>query len=149
MKKLLNIYNNGKIISNNAKKHMVSYNLCTDARDINDISLQSPQCSNFLNNQVISLVNVIDFANASIDQDCNSIISKSCRNYNYLKDLNLKTWTYVPVSNNTYQIFYLSNGIIKEQEASLYDSYNIVIYIDGNEKIKEGNGKIDSPYVIE
>ena len=148
LKYLMDDYNNVKVISNTAKEHIVSKDVCIDSRDLNNGAIGDYSCSTKLENQVISLIDVTDYAKASLDMDCNSIYSKSCRNYNYLKDLNLMSWTLNAVSNNTYQVYYLSNGIIRSQEASKYHNYNLVIYIDGTENIASGDGTFEAPYVI-
>ena len=149
LKYMISDYNNPKIISNKAKKHIVSTAVCIDSRDINNISIGNYTCTNKLENQVVSLIDISDFAKASLDSNCNSIYSKSCGNYNYLKQLNLQTWTPIAISNNTYQVYYLTNGVIKFQEASKYQNYNLVIHIDGEEKIVSGKGTQAEPYVIE
>ena len=104
-------------------------------------------CTNVLENQIVSLIDVVDYANASLDPECNSIDSMSCSNYNYLHDLNLRTWTLNAVANNTYEVYYLGSGIVRGQRANKYDSYNMVIYIDGNEKVI-GEGKATNPYIM-
>ena len=148
-KYLMDIYNNSKYFSKEAKKHVVSKNVCVGARDINDLTLNNnSECSNVLNNQIISLLGVTDYANASTDPYCLDILSKSCRNYNYMKGLFLDTWTFTPVSNNSYEVYYIYNGIVKYKEASKYSSYNIVIYIDGDEILESGNGSEKTPYII-
>lgn len=149
LKNLLSDYNNVKVISDNARKHIVSIDVCVDSRDVNDTSIGNYTCVNKLENQVVTLIDVSDFANASLDVNCNSIYSKSCGNYNYLKSLNLQTWTPTAVSNTTYQVYYLMNGMIKFQETSKYLNYNLVIHIDGKEKITSGTGTKTDPYVIQ
>lgn len=149
LKSMINDYNNEKVISKEARKHIVSNTVCIDSKDINDDTIGSYDCGNKLENQVVSLINIYDYAKASLDPNCNSITSKACGNYNYLKSMNLKSWTPNAVANNTYQIYYLTNSIIKFQEASKYQNYNLVIYIDGNEKITSGKGTEEAPFVIE
>ncbi|MBQ2946899.1 MAG: hypothetical protein IJE04_03515 [Bacilli bacterium] len=148
LKNIILDYNNTKIIAPEAKKRIISTDVCIDSRDINNVAISDYVCSNKLENQVISLIDVSDFAKASLDLDCTTIYSRSCGNYNYLKELNLRTWTPTSVSNNTYQVYYLTNGIIKIQEASKYENYNLVIHIDGNEKIVSGKGTKTEPYVV-
>ncbi|MBR6690841.1 MAG: hypothetical protein IKL65_05865 [Bacilli bacterium] len=148
LKKLIENYSNNKIISENARKHIVSKDVCVDSRSLEDGSIGNYDCTNKLANQVISLIDINDFARASLDVDCTSIYSRSCRNYNYLKELNLMTWTVNAVSDNTYGVYYLSSGVIRSQEAGKYQNYNIVIYIDTNEKITSGKGTVDEPYVL-
>lgn len=145
-KRLLDYYNTNKKMQK-AKAQMISYDVCVDSRDINDLTI-SDNCSQILENQPITLINITDFANASLDKNCVSITSKSCRNYNYLKSTNLYSWTVNAVSNNSYEVYYLSNGSIEHQEASKYVSYNLVIYVDSEEMVKKGKGTEKEPYVI-
>ena len=150
IKELLTVYLDNKKISKSARKHLVSKNLCVDSRNLEDLTKDvKTECNNVLENQAIALIDVTDFASASLDVECVNIKSKSCRNYNYMKNLHLSTWTYVGVSNNTYDVYYLSNGIINSEHANKYLSYNIVIYIDGNETYISGDGSEKFPYVIE
>jgi len=148
LKVLVKDYNNNKIISADARRHMVSKDICIDSKSLEDSSIGNYNCTNKLQNQVVSLIDINDFAKASLDADCTSIYSRSCRNYNYLKDLNLMTWTVNAVSDNTYGVYYLSSGVIRSQEAGKYQNYNIVIYVDTNEKLVSGKGTIDKPYVV-
>lgn len=149
LKILLELYNDPKKISESAKEHIISKDVCIGARDINNLSINdTSECSSLLENQVVSLLNVGDFASASLDADCKDITSKSCRNYNYMKNLFLDSWTMTAVSNNTYEVYYIYNGVVKYQPANKYSSYSVVIYIDGDEIIESGNGSEKDPYVI-
>lgn len=149
LKSLLEDYNNPKVISSSAKKHIVPTDVCVDSKSIQDSTIKNYECVNKLENQVVTLIDIYDYAKASLDVNCTGIYSKSCGNYNYMKDLNLKTWTPIAVSENSYQVYYLTGSIIKFQEASKYQNYNLVIHIDGNEKIASGKGTLSVPYVIE
>ena len=123
--------------------------MCIGKRAINDIGLYSESdCSKKLDNQVVSIINVTDFAKASLDPECNSIVSKSCKNYNYFHKMNMSSWTLNGVSDNTYEVYYLSSGVIYHQEANWNEFYNVVIYIDSDEIVSEGKGTITSPYKI-
>ena len=149
LKILLADYSNDKIISKKAREHIVSHDICIGKRDKDDKSISFDlDCSDVLNEQVISLVNVSDFARASLDPDCNSIDGRSCRNYNYLYEVLNNTWTLNSASNNSYEVFYLSSGVAQVATASDYNEYNIIIYIDGDETVKSGNGTINDPYII-
>lgn len=149
LKKLINDYENEKIISKEAKKHIVPYDICIDSKNINDSKfLNGDNCSNIIKNQVISLMNINDFYNASIDDNCINFNSKSCRNYNYFYQMNLNTWTLNSVSDNTYQVYYIKNAYLNYQDANTYNEYNIVIYIDSKEIVKSGDGTEKSPYII-
>lgn len=148
-KTLIELYNNPKKITEDSKKHIISNNICVGSRDVNDISLNvTSECSSVLENQVISLIGVTDYANASLDPDCKDLLSKSCRNYNYMRKLFLDAWTPTAIANNSYEVYYIHNGLLKHQEANKYASYSIVIYVDGDEIISSGEGTENSPYVI-
>lgn len=149
LKSLVEIYNNPKRISEKAREHIVSKDICVGARDIANLSLNNDsECTSVLENQVITLLGVTDYANASLDPYCIDLSSKSCRNYNYMRKLFLDSWTYTAVSNNSYEAYYIHNGLVKHQSANQYSSYSIVIYIDGDEILSSGKGSEKEPYVI-
>lgn len=142
-------YQNPKNINKKAKSHVVAYDVCTGKRRNDDYSLNKQlDCSEKLEKQVVSIMNVSDFAMASTDPDCNSIISKSCNNYNYLFDIGVSGWTLNSSSENSYEVFSLIGGLVQHQKASTYNKYNLVIYIDGNEKYTSGTGSSIDPYVL-
>lgn len=146
---LLEDYKNVKKISTKAKAHVVAYDTCIGKRDYNDYSINKGiDCSEVLEKQVISLINVSDLALASTDPECNSVKSKSCRNYNYMYRIASSTWTSNTPSNNSYEVFYISSGLLEHQNANRYNEYNIIIYIDGSEIYKEGKGTFEEPYII-
>ena len=149
LQELLRLYSDPKNFTKAAKKHIVSKDLCVDSRNIEDLSkIKKSECNTVLENQVISLISVEDFSNASLDPECVDIKSKSCRNYNYLHKLHLNTWTHTAVANNTYEVYHLSNGVVDAEYANKNLPLNIIIYIDGNEIYKEGDGSQSNPYVI-
>jgi hypothetical protein len=150
LQEIIKIYLDVKNFKKSAKTRIIAQDLCVDPRDVNDLSKDTKkECNGLVENQVISLIGVEDFSNASLDPECYDIKSKSCRNYNYLNKLHLNTWTYTAVLNNTYEVYYLSNGVINVEEASKCLPLNIVIYIDGNENYKSGDGSQTNPFVIE
>lgn len=147
-KALLDDYNSEKVISASAKKHLVANDVCVDSTKYLTENLKNYNCSNKVEKQVISLIDIDDYALASLDENCTGLYSKSCVNYNYLKDLRISTWTMNSLSDNSYEVYYLANGNLKKQVASEYKYYNIVIYVDVNEKVISGKGTVNEPYVI-
>ena len=146
---LLNDYENAKKINKNTKKHIVAYDACIGKRSSNDYTINKTlDCSEVLEKQVISLMNVSDFAMASSDPDCNSTRARVCKNYNYLSRVATSTWTLNAVTENTYETFFISDGLAEHQNANSYNEYNIVIYIDGNELYTSGEGTALNPYII-
>ena len=146
---LISDYKNSKKFGKSARKHIVPYTICIGKRSINDNRISSEvDCSEKLENQLLSLLNVSDFAMASTDPDCNSTMSRSCRNYNYLYNVASGTWTLNTVEENTYEVFLLSGGLQIRDKANSYNGYSIVIYVDGNEPYVSGKGTSEDPYII-
>ena len=149
LKYLLGDYNNQKKITKRAKQKMMAYDVCIGKRSSDDKRISKElDCSAILEDQIVSLMNSSDFAIASTDADCNSTVSRSCRNYNYLYNVAYSSWTLNSLSENTYEAFYISDGLLQHQNCNLYNEYNIVIYIDGEELYTEGKGTFEQPYVI-
>ncbi len=147
---LLNDYNNSKKISLEAKKEIVSYDVCVGKRNSTNYAIDNLiDCSEKLENQVVSILNVSDYARASLDPNCVDLKSRSCNNYNYLYEVASSTWTLNASLDNTYDAIYISDGLMEVQNTNSYNEYNLVIYIDGNQKYTTGNGSVNNPFVIE
>ena len=52
------------------------------------------------------------------------------------------------LKDNSYDVYYIQDGSIYSKAASKYEDYNLVIYIDVNEKIVSGKGTEMEPYII-
>lgn len=149
LKYLISDYLNTKKINKSAKEHIVAYDACIGKRKSNDLSInKTTDCSEVLEKQVISLVSVSDYSMASLDSECKSIYSRSCNNYNYLYRVANSTWTMNAISDNTYEVLYISSGLARHDRANIYLGYNLVIYVDGNELYIEGSGTEKDPYVL-
>ena len=142
-------YENDKKISEKAKQHIVAYDACIGKRSALDYTISKEiDCSEKIEKQVVSMLNISDYAMASLDSDCVDLRSRSCGNYNYLKNILSATWTLNSINDNTYDVIYLSNGLMEVSNAKKSMRYNIVIYIDGNELYTEGKGTENNPYII-
>lgn len=148
LKRLVADYNTEKKIKKEAKKYIVAKDICVDLISTTNGSLTNNGCQNILKNQVIGLIDIRDFAIASLDPDCNSIYSRSCRNYNYMREFLDITWTSSAVAENTYQAYYMNQGMPKYEKTSSTKRYYIVINISGNITNFEGDGSLENPYVI-
>ena len=149
LENLYTIYKKEKTYSKNAKKYIVSKDLCIGKRSINDKQIVSDSdCETILEKQLVSLPNVNDFALASLDQDCKTIDSGSCRNFNYLSNFFYESWTMTGIKEDTYQVYYLASGMPYYAEANEYIDYNMVIYISGHIIDFSGSGTEKDPYVV-
>ena len=78
-------YENSKKINKKMKQHIVAYDVCIGKRSISNVAIDSSiDCSEVLEKQLVSLMNVSDYAKASLDADCTTVKSPACNNYNYL-----------------------------------------------------------------
>lgn len=145
---LINDYISEKNFGEKSRKHLVATDVCIDSKGYNDGTLNKYNCSTKVEKQLISLIDIEDYALASLDVNCTGLYSKSCINYNYFKGISLLTWTMNSSKDNTYDVYYIQDGSIDSKTASKYVDYNLVIYIDINEKIVSGNGTEMEPYII-
>lgn len=146
---LINDYESLKKVSLEARKNIVAYDVCVGKRSSSNYTIDlTLDCSEMLEKQVVSLLNVSDFARASLDENCVDLRSQSCNNYNYLRGVATDSWTLNVITDNTYEVIYLSNGRMELQNANTYNTYNIVIYIDGSQIYNSGNGSSTSPYIV-
>ena len=146
---LLNDYSNTKKISTKAKEYVVAYDVCVGKRNSTNLAIDSTlDCSEKLEKQLVSLINVSDYAKASLDPDCSGLRSPSCNNYNYLYGIVSSSWTLNATLDNTYEVILLSDGMMELINANTYNAYNLVIYIDGNHLYKTGTGSSNDPYII-
>lgn len=146
LEELNSVYNK---LKDNTKSHFMPFNVCVGKRDSKNLAIdRNIDCSVLLENQYISLISSVDFAQASLDENCDSVVSGSCRNYNYLSSVAAQTWTTTALSNNTYKVVYISSGIATSLEARTSGSYNRVIALNGKELYSKGSGTLDDPYII-
>ena len=146
---LVENYNNTKRISKDTRKHLVAYDVCIGKRSNSDFSISKEvDCSLKSEKQIVSLINISDYALASLDPNCTTLRSRSCNNYNYLRNVVSSTWTLNSSSDNTYDVIYISDGLMEIQNARYTEQYNLVVHIDGNELYTSGNGTIESPYLL-
>ena len=147
------LYNNKleySLLSNNDKEKLTSFNLCIGKRSPSDaVNNNSLECSDVLENQMIGLLTVSDFMNASLDANCKATSDKSCQNYNYLKLSNIDWWLTTGNSLNNYEVFYVrSSGFIDESNASGYKKIRPTVMLNNNVMIKSGTGTEANPFVL-
>lgn len=142
-------YLNSNKFEEEGHRNIVAYNACIGKRSSTDYSIdRAKDCSDILENQLLTLINVSDYALASLDPDCKDLNSPSCVNYNYLNEVIGASWTLNTSSDNTYEVIYIANAMMYTESANTINRYNVVAYIDGNELYVDGNGTIDNPYII-
>lgn len=129
------------------KKHLLQHDVCIAKRGHLDTEISYDfDCSILLEKQYISTLTSTDVSMASLDPNCNTVISRSCTNYNYLS--NIYGWTVNAYADNSYEVLSVE-GIVSKQKASKKNNYYWVLYISGQELYTTGSGTADDPYVID
>lgn len=137
-----------KDYSNSAKKHIIPTDVCIGKRTGDNTAIGlNIDCAEKISGQYVGLLIPSEYALASYDKDCDSILAGSCSNYNYIYKNIRETWTANTLSDTTYQVI-LYNGSFRRVYANESHVFNEVITISGNEKYIKGDGTEDNPYVI-
>ena len=78
-------FDDEKVLSDKDRSRIISYDLCVGKRNMNSSSKNnSEECRQKVQNQKLGLLTLSDYMMASIDPNCKSSETRSCKNYNYL-----------------------------------------------------------------
>ena len=137
------------LLSNSDKAKMISFNVCTGKRSINsETKNNTEECTKYIQNQKMGLLTLSDYLYASIDPNCKSASTKSCKNYNYLT-LKEDWWLVTANKDDTSTVFSVSrSGNVTAENASNYAIVRPVIYLNSRVLYKDGNGSKDKPYTV-
>ncbi len=149
---LTNLYNSDSLFNITEKSLIISHDLAVGKRDkeseSNDGSIEKTE---IVANKFIGLLPFYDFINASLDEKCNSGITQSCSNYNYLTNTKERYswWTMTGLSSDTYSVYKIgSTGRIEYSRPSSSAYMRPVIYLTKGAIYVGGNGTIDNPYIL-
>ena len=141
--------NGEDILAESARARMVSYNVCTGKRTLNSESKDNTEeCSEVLKNQKMGLLTLSDYLYASVDPNCKSGSTKSCKNYNYLT-MKEDWWLVTANKDDSSTVFSVTrNGNVTADSASNYAVVRPVIYLNSNVLYKSGKGTLEKPYLV-
>ena len=147
------LYNNKldiKILSENDKEKLTPFNLCIGKRSASEIvNNNTVECTDILENQMIGLLTISDYLNASLDTNCKATTDRSCQNYNYLRLRQTEWWLLNGNSLNNYEGYIVrSSGYIDENVASGYKKIRPTIMLNNNVMIKSGSGSESNPFIL-
>ena len=136
-------------VNDKNKAHIIPHEVCVGkrAKTNTDLSYEI-DCSEKIDGQYISVINTLDFPNASLDEHCTEVGAGACTNYNYLYSVISSSWTSIGVSDNTNEVFNISGGYSNEKKKKNNLNYSWVIYISGDEPFTKGTGTEEDPYVV-
>ena len=145
---LQKMYNEDTAVSKKNKKSLVKQAWCIDKLSDQTTSKSDfNTCTDTYDNLYVGLINVIEVIEPSLDENCTTIYSESCTNYNYLYEINTG-WTLNTSSENTYKVFSSGYASISIKNASANSIIRPVINVNSNILYKKGNGTKDTPYEI-
>ena len=100
------IYTESDYFDDSSKNLIVSYDLAVGKRSSKDTDKSGQiEKSAIMEHQFIGLLPIYDYLNASLDANCETTISPSCVNYNYLAKFQSSWWTVTGAKLNTYNTF--------------------------------------------
>lgn len=151
--KLVEILNNSieeGLFTKSDKERIVAHSYCIGKRGVDAPNVDnSLECSIETEKLKLGLLTASDFMIASLDSGCNSTISESCQNYNYLVNEDIDWWLITASTSNSYSTYSVSSdGYIDEVRASGKKKIRPVIYLNSKTMYKSGDGTIKSPYLI-
>lgn len=130
------------------KAMIVSKNICTGRKKIDDDTSIDIECSATQPNEKVGMLRVSDYKIASLDNNCVRYDSKECINRNYLSSSeNIYTWLLTSVGDNTYEVYYLDKKI-DYARANVEKRVLPIIYLTKDTIIKSGTGKTSDSYII-
>ena len=137
------------VLSKSDKSKIVSHSVCVGKRTPSSVSNDnSLECSNVYEEQKLGLLTLSDFMMASIDPNCKSSETRSCKNYNYLV-IDSDWWLATANSDDDSTVFMVDrNGIVEPDNASNYAVVRPVIYLNSKTMFKSGNGTLEKPYKV-
>ena len=145
---LTQIYEDETIFNSNQKALIVPQDLCIGAREKKSTDFSgTEECSKILEGEYLGLLQVNEYLIPSIDDNCNSTISQSCLNYNYLASIDQTFWTITPFNENSYEVYRVA-GSVYLAKASGSTNVLFTLHLSDKTLISGGTGTAEDPYVI-
>lgn len=145
---LQELYENSDEFTDTDKAYIVPTSLCIGKRNEDEATNDgSIECSEVVENWLIGLIQLNEFALASLDTQCKVPTDRNCENYNYLMLLKTSYWS-ITTSNNRSDKVYKFNSEPFITSASSEAGIRATIELDKNAVYASGDGSKEKPYVI-
>lgn len=144
---LKNSYNKNKYISSKSKKYLVNADWCVDSIK-RGVSISNINLCNKTIKGYIGLLEVVDYAKASLEPACKNFDDIACVNYNYMLRLDGTNWTLNAYSGDTYEVYSIKSNGLKISASSNENAVRPVIYLNSRVLLNSGVGSESSPYTI-
>jgi len=137
------------ILSKADRAKLVSFSICTGKRSASSESKNNTEeCSQVLQEQKLGLLTLSDYLYASVDPNCRSASTKSCKNYNYLT-MKEDWWLVTANKDDTSTVFCVTrNGNVNAETAANYAIVRPVIYLNSRVLYRSGDGSLEKPFKV-
>lgn len=146
---LIAMFNDDKYLSDADRANIAYKDACIGKRNtMSVINNNSVECTTVFESQPISLLQVNEYLNASLDVNCKKTEDTQCQNYNYLSDYSRSWWSLTGDSSNTHKVYKLSSAGVVLSTASSKAVVRPVIYLSDAIMFTGGDGTISNPYIV-
>lgn len=131
-------------------KYMTSpMDLCVGKRSTSDSDTSGKiECSTILEKQNAGLLAAYQYMSASLDDECKTVLSHNCGNYNYLSQYNDYFWLLTGNGDNTNESYLVARIFVDSTICSAKNSIKPVILLGARSLYLEGTGTYTNPYKI-
>ena len=149
--KLKEIENNESFLTNAEKSKLTKSKLCLSTRSTLDKSKDgSTECSVLSNDEYLfGLMYPYEYMRASLDENCVTMLSRSCQNYNFLSGSGFyDSWILTPYKDNNYQIYAFDGISFSENSCNLQKALYVTSYLSPYTMFKSGDGTRENPFKL-
>lgn len=150
IKATLNELDINEVIDSTFKSKLVAKNLCIGKRSDNDQDKSgSLECSELSSDKYLfGLLTPYEYMRASLDENCNNTISRSCANYNYLSSSKSTEWTLTASNADDYHVYYYDGRSYATTGAYNNKSIYPTAYLNSKTFFVSGTGTFSDPYIV-
>lgn len=146
--KILSVYNDEEKFSKDVKSLIIPQEFCIGKRNVRDVdNTGTIECSKKSELMGIGTIALYEYFQASLDPNCFSPLTASCKNYNYLSDYSKSYWTLTADIESTEYVYKIS-AYPYESKALTYAYLHLVLTINGNVNYIGGTGTLNDPYIV-
>jgi len=137
-----------KEFSEKTKGHILAQDLCVGKRAEEAKGKDGAlECAQRMPNQMLGLITVHEFMQASLDPDCVHTTSVPCLNYNFLAVLRPSYWTLTADSETTHRVFRVSDNINRSNATSTAAT-KLTVLLTPEVLYSRGNGSLEEPFKL-
>ena len=143
------VLNNKEAYSDKTRYLTVPMNLCVGKRKETDTDISGQiECSLILENQNAGLLPAYYYMSASLDDNCKTISSKNCGNYNYLSQFEDNWWLLTANSEVTNESYMVSRKYAESALCSYKSYIRPTIMLSSRTVYDGGTGTEADPYIV-